>query len=49
MYIANQKQIYHYRKQISDFQWGEGTGECQVSDRGLRYTNYCVQIGRKKI
>jgi len=49
MYITNQKQTHHYRKQMSDFQWGEGIGEWQVSDRGLRYTNYYVQIGRKKI
>ena len=31
-----------YREQTSDYQWGEGMGEGQDIDRGLRGTNYYV-------
>ena len=48
MYVVNQKTNPPYKKQVSDFHWGEGIGERQVCDRGLRYTNYYVQIGKKK-
>ena len=42
MYIAKQKQTHRYRKQISGYQWTEGSEAGQGRDMGLRNTNYCV-------
>ena len=43
MYIAEQKQTYRYRKQISGYPREEGRGEGQVRGMELRSTNYYVQ------
>ena len=32
--ITEKKQIHRYREQISDYQWGEGSGEGQDRGRG---------------
>ena len=38
--IAKKKQTHKYREQTSGYQWGEGRGEGQYRDRGIRGTNY---------
>ena len=40
--ITKKKQTHRYKKQTSGYQWGEGMGEGQDKDRGLRGTNYYV-------
>ena len=40
--ITKQKQTHGYRKQTGGCQWGEGRGEGQEKDRGLRGTNYDI-------
>ena len=36
------KQNQTHREQTSGFQWGEGSGQGQDRNRGLRGTNYYV-------
>ena len=43
MYIMKQEQTHRYREQTSGYQWGEGRGEEQDWDMGLRDTNYHVK------
>ena len=38
------KQTHRYREQSSGYQWGEGSGEGEDRDRGLRSTNYYLLI-----
>ena len=40
--ITKKKQTHRYREQTSGYQWGEGSGEGQYSNRGLRGINYYV-------
>lgn len=42
MNITKQKQALSYRKQTSSYHWGEGSGQREDVDRGLRCTNYYV-------
>ena len=42
MYIAKQKQTHRFRKQTSQYQWGEGTGEGHNRVMELINTNYSV-------
>lgn len=42
MYTAKMKRIHRCRKQTSGYQRGEGRGEEQDRDIGLRDTNYYV-------
>ena len=42
MYIAKQKQTHRYREQTNGYQRGKGRRERQITDIGLRDTNYCV-------
>ena len=40
--ITKKRQTHRYREQISGNLWGDGKGEGQDRDRGLRGTNYHV-------
>ena len=42
MNITKKKQTHRYKKQISSYHWGEGSGEGQDKGRGLRGANYYV-------
>ena len=42
IYIAKEKLIHRYRKQISGYQWGEGRRKGPDMGRGLRETKYYV-------
>ena len=41
--ITEKKQSHRCREQTSGYQWGQGRGEWQYKDRGLRGTNYYVE------
>ena len=40
MNITEKKKTHRFREQTSGYQWGEGSGERQNGDRGLRGTDY---------
>ena len=46
---SNKKEAYSQIEQIFGYQWGEGREQGQYRDRGLRGTNYLVNISYKDI
>ena len=46
MNITKHKQTHRFNEQTSGYQWGQKRRERQDKSRGLRSTNYYVQINK---